>query len=106
MRVAVPIKQGLPGGRSSRHFGELIIRQGVSQADWAVADGEKAALHRTYLAADGDKANVSSPRKMMGSMPSGAAVRLMPYTNVIGIAEGIEKPCRHPSSTTFLAGLR
>ena len=56
MRVAVRIKQGLPGARSSRHFGELSIQQGVSQADWAVTDGEKAALHRTYLTAEGDKA--------------------------------------------------
>ena len=36
------------------------------------------------------KADVRAPRKMMGIMPSGAAVRLAPHTDVLGIAEGIE----------------
>jgi putative DNA primase/helicase len=62
----------------------------VDPSDEARAGGERAALHRTYLAADGHKADVASPRKMMGAMPTGAAVRLMPHGDVLGIAEGIE----------------
>lgn len=62
----------------------------VDPSDEARAAGERAALHRTYLTPDGFKAEVSSPRKMMGAMPSGSAVRLMPHGEVLGIAEGIE----------------
>lgn len=62
----------------------------VDPSDAARDAGERAAIHRTYLTPDGYKAEVSSPRKMMGSMPTGAAVRLMPHENVLGIAEGIE----------------
>ena len=51
---------------------------------------DKCALHRTYLDHAGNKAHVTSPRKMLGAMPSGAAVRLMPHNGVLGIAEGIE----------------
>ncbi len=51
---------------------------------------KRAALHRTYLDGFGGKADVSSPRKMLGSMPSGAAVRLAPPEDKLGIAEGIE----------------
>ena len=61
----------------------------VDPSEKAVADGERAALHRTYLDQFGGKADVASPRKMMGSMPTGA-VRLMPHEHVLGIAEGIE----------------
>ena len=62
----------------------------VDPSDDAKAQGQKAALHRTYLDTLGNKAEVSTPRKMMGTMPVGAAVRLMPYTDTLGIAEGIE----------------
>jgi putative DNA primase/helicase len=62
----------------------------VDPSDKADADGERAALHRTYLDQFGGKADVTSPRKMMGSMPTGAAVRLIPHEDVLGIAEGIE----------------
>lgn len=62
----------------------------VDPSDDARANGERAALHRTYLTPDGFKADVASVRKMLGSMPTGAAVRLMPHESVLGIAEGIE----------------
>lgn len=62
----------------------------VDPSDTARAAGERAAIHCTYLNAEGGKADVGSPRKMMGAMPTGAAVRLMPHENVLGIAEGIE----------------
>ena len=62
----------------------------VDPCDAAIADGERAALHRTYLDGFGGKVDVPTPRKMMGSMPTGAAVRLAPAAATMGIAEGIE----------------
>jgi putative DNA primase/helicase len=62
----------------------------VDPSDAAVALGERAAIHRTYLSTFPTKADVAAPRKMMGAMPSGAAVRLMQHEDVLGIAEGIE----------------
>lgn len=75
------------GGRASWH---PVMVARVDPSDDARAAGERAALHRTYLTADGYKADVASVRKMMGAMPTGAAVRLMPHDAVLGIAEGIE----------------
>jgi len=75
-------------GRSASWHPAMIAR--VDPSDEARAGGERAALHRTYLTIDGFKADVGSPRKMMGAMPSGAAVRLMPHGDILGIAEGIE----------------
>ena len=62
----------------------------VDPSDIAIVAGAKSALHRTYLGEYATKANVSSPRMMLGSMPSGAAVRLMEHGDTLGIAEGIE----------------
>lgn len=54
-------------------------------------DGQGANIHRTYLTADGRKADVESPRRMMpGVIPDGSAVRLFPPGPTLGIAEGIE----------------
>ncbi len=54
-------------------------------------DGQGVNIHRTYLTADGRKADVESPRRMMqGTVPDGSAVRLFPPGTVLGIAEGIE----------------
>jgi len=53
-------------------------------------DGSGASIHRTYLK-DGKKAPVLKPRKVMPGLPiSGAAVRLFPVAECLGIAEGIE----------------
>lgn len=63
----------------------------VDPSDEAATRGERAAIHRTYLNEFGEKAAVTTPRKMMGAMPTGAAVRLgLPKNGTIGIAEGIE----------------
>ncbi|UVK43275.1 toprim domain-containing protein [Mesorhizobium sp. AR07] len=62
----------------------------VDPSDQAAAQGERAAIHRTYLDKFGGKADVLAPRKMLGAMPTGAAVRLMPHQDTLGIAEGIE----------------
>ena len=48
------------------------------------------ALHRTFLSPIGDKADVPAPRKILGSLPDGAAVQLAAHGDELGIAEGIE----------------
>jgi putative DNA primase/helicase len=76
-----------PGSRPSWH--PAMVAK-VDPSDAAVADGERAALHRTYLDRYAGKAPVAESRKMLGMMPTGAAVRLMEHDEVLGIAEGIE----------------
>ena len=56
-------------------------------------DGRTVALHRTYLAADGRKADVPSPKKLTGAAGPLAGTHIplhKPARGVIGIAEGIE----------------
>ncbi len=54
-------------------------------------DGAPSNLHRTYLTADGRKAPVLEPRRLMlGTIAKGAAIRLAPAGDALGIAEGIE----------------
>jgi putative DNA primase/helicase len=54
-------------------------------------DGAPSILHRTYLTTDGRKATVDAPRRLMpGTIAKGAAIRLAPAGDALGIAEGIE----------------
>lgn len=54
-------------------------------------DGKPASIHRTYLTADGYKANVDPVRKFMSGKPlPTASIRLSAPARHIGIAEGIE----------------
>ncbi len=54
-------------------------------------DGTPSILHRTYLTVDGLKAPVIEPRRLMpGTFAKGAAIRLAPAGDALGIAEGIE----------------
>lgn len=87
LRYAADERYTEAGQRPSWH--PMLVAK-VDPSDEAATLGERAALHRTYLAKEGGKADVTAPRKMMGAMPSGAAVRLAPCTDVLGIAEGIE----------------
>lgn len=53
-------------------------------------DGSGATIHRTYLNGK-NKADVPSPKKLMQGLPTkGAAIRLSPVAETIGVAEGIE----------------
>ena len=53
-------------------------------------NGKPAGLHRTFLTAAGGKADVPATRKLLGTLPAGAAVRLADHESLLGIAEGIE----------------
>ena len=52
--------------------------------------GAGCGIHRTYLADSGEKASLDPSKKLTGSLPAGAAIRLFPPSGCIGIAEGIE----------------
>jgi putative DNA primase/helicase len=54
-------------------------------------DNKPVSIHRTFLDLSGNKAQISKTKMIMSStIPDGAAIRLMPYQHVIGVAEGIE----------------
>jgi len=54
-------------------------------------DNKPVSIHRTYLTSNGDKAAIEKSRMLMqGSIPDGSAIRLFPYQDTLGIAEGIE----------------
>ena len=52
--------------------------------------GEPISVHRTYLAADGGKADLPVQRKAVSSFGPGPTIRLAPVAPIMGIAEGIE----------------
>lgn len=55
-------------------------------------DDRGVCLHRTYLSAQGAKANVASPKKMTmrTALSRGGAIRLFAPREVLAVAEGIE----------------
>lgn len=70
-------------GTRAKHPGMIALASDV--------DGNMATLHRTYLTADGRKAQVVPCRKLMpGEFPRGGAIRLGPAAPVMGVAEGVE----------------
>jgi len=70
-------------GARSEHHGMIAMVRDVN--------GTPTTIHRTFLTADGRKANVDPCRKLMpGPFPKGAAVRLGGVAETIGVAEGIE----------------
>lgn len=74
-----------------RHDGGAVSHHPAMVAAVTYPDGRGASLHRTYLKADGTKADVSAPRKMMPGKPlNTACIKLGGYEKTLGIAEGIE----------------
>jgi putative DNA primase/helicase len=51
--------------------------------------GETCAVEITYLGPDGDRARLRLPRKTVGVLPPGSAVRLDPVASAIVVAEGV-----------------
>jgi phage/plasmid primase-like uncharacterized protein len=75
------------------HEGENLGTFPAMVAPVIARDGRTVALHRTYLTADGRKADVPSPKKLTGTAGplEGTCISLFkPERGVIGIAEGIE----------------
>ena len=60
-------------------------------AKFVAADNSRAIMHKTYLSEPGEKAKVDDAKKLSpGKVPAGGAVRLFPFDDTLGIAEGIE----------------
>jgi len=55
-------------------------------------DSRATTMHRTYLSPEGYKLDIESPKKIMPTLfgTKGAAIRLFPATDTVGICEGIE----------------
>lgn len=75
--------------------GEVVGTYPVMAALFTAADGTGLGYHRTYLLPDG------KTRKVLGKGLAGAAIRLSPIAEEIGLAEGIETAL----SVTKLLGL-
>ena len=79
--------------RNDRNETELVARFPAMLALVPGADGMPVTGHRTYLTADGRKAPVPEPKKLMGYAGHrlvGGAIRLAATGPVLGVAEGIE----------------
>jgi putative DNA primase/helicase len=75
------------------HEGKKLGTLPAMVAPLVAPAGATVALHRTYLCADGRKADVPTVRKLTGTAGplAGACIPLdRPHRGVIGIAEGIE----------------
>ena len=74
------------------HAGQKLGTFPAMVASVTEAQGRLIALHRTYLDAQGHKADVPAVRKMTGASAvlGGASIKLFSATPTIGIAEGIE----------------
>jgi putative DNA primase/helicase len=66
-----------------RHPGMIAVYSGP--------EGKPATIHRTFLTANGRKADLDPVRMFMPvPIPSGGAIRLAPPSPTMGIAEGVE----------------
>lgn len=75
-------------GKEKRNYGKFPCLL----APIKTSSGKLVSIHRIFLTEDGDKAPVPSPKKMMSAQSDirGAAIRLFPASEVLGVAEGIE----------------
>lgn len=75
------------GGQLQGHFPGLL-------ACVTAQDGTPVTLHRTFLTQEGQKAQVSSPKKLCSHTSyrslKGVAIRLAPVQETLAVAEGIE----------------
>lgn len=74
-----------------RHDDGDISHHPAMVAAVSYPNGKGATLHRTYLTSDGHKANVPAAKKLMPGKPlQTTSIKLGGYSDVLGIAEGIE----------------
>lgn len=77
-------------GLTYRHDDGAVTRHPAMLAKVQAADGSGTAIHRTYISDDGQKADVPTVKKILGSLPPSSAVRLSEPGSNLGVAEGIE----------------
>ncbi|ODT84436.1 toprim domain-containing protein [Phenylobacterium sp. SCN 70-31] len=92
------IQRALPGSQVLRHGGETPVsayaesryRRPALLVAISAADGSFSAVEITYLAANGQRAlDLRLPRKTVGLVPPGSAVRLDPAAPEMLVAEGV-----------------
>jgi putative DNA primase/helicase len=92
------IHRALPGPQVLRHGGETPVsayaesryRRPALLVAISAADGAFSAVEVTYLAANGQRAlDLRLPRKTVGLVPPGSAVRLDPAAPEMLVAEGV-----------------
>lgn len=92
------IQRALPGPQVLRHGGETPVsayaesrfRRPALLVAISAADGSFSAVEVTYLAANGQRAlDLRLPRKTVGLVPPGSAVRLDPAAPEMLVAEGV-----------------
>jgi phage/plasmid primase-like uncharacterized protein len=89
----LPATLRLHRGLSYWHGGDKLGTFPAMVAPLVAPNGRTVALHRTYLTADGRKADVPTIKKLSGAAGplAGACIPLhKPVAGVLGIAEGIE----------------
>ncbi len=98
-RGFIPVMLRFHPSLSYRHDNGTTTRHPAMVAAVTYDDAKVATIHRTYLTAEGKKANVSSPKKLMpGKQLKGVSIKLGHAAETIGVAEGIE--------TALIAGQR
>lgn len=71
--------------------GELVEYHPAMVAAVVDSEGVGIGVHRIYLDNEGNKANVSTPKKLLNCKPlAGGVIRLGGFVDHLGIAEGIE----------------
>jgi len=61
-----------------RHDDGIVTQHPTIIAKVQDADGNSVATHRTYLTSTGEKANVPTVKKLVGTLSASSAVRLFP----------------------------
>lgn len=87
---AVPVCIRFHPALPYRHNDGTVTRHPAMLAKVRDSDGQGVAIHRTYLNSAGEKADVPTIKKIVGTLPASSAIRLFPAARHIGIAEGIE----------------
>jgi putative DNA primase/helicase len=89
---AIPsVLRFVPDGEYRDKVTKVVTRHPMMLATVRDSHGDPVAIHRTFLSADGRKADVADVRLSLGSLPEGIAVRLAAAKGTtLGIAEGIE----------------
>lgn len=78
-----------PGAPAAIYAARGPRRPALMAAIRAASDGEVVGVEITYLTSGGDRARLALPRKTVGLVPPGAAVRLWPAGSGLLVGEGV-----------------